>query len=131
MSMRLTSGQNTIDPVTGIPVILGYVRILQDGSIRVSQTTGEPPMGLNFLPGTDQNVPGSDHPIVRETEGDDERIVEDGDTRTVEDGDIRGTEPADTRVTEANETRVTQQTHNPDIGLPYGFDEIPDTGPLV
>ena len=53
-----------------------------------------------------------------------------------------------TRITENNNTRVTQQTGEPpfglnqqpgtdpnapgndDPGLPYGFDEIPETGPL-
>lgn len=54
----------------------------------------------------------------------------------------------DTRITENDDTRVTQQTGEPpggkneepgtnpnapgnsDPGLPYGFDEVPNTGPL-
>lgn len=77
---RITSGQNTTDPVTGIPIIQGDTRITQDDSTRVAQETGEPPGGLNQEPGTDPTVP-----------------TEDG-------GD--------------------------DPGLPYGFDVIPNTGPL-
>ena len=55
---RVTSGQNTTDPVTGIPVQGGNVRITEDDDTRVTQQTGEPPGGLNELPGTDPNVPG-------------------------------------------------------------------------
>jgi hypothetical protein len=51
--MRLTSGENEIDPLTGIPVILGKVRVTMDGKIRVQQSTGEPPKGTNQRPGTD------------------------------------------------------------------------------
>ena len=54
---RVTSGQNTIDPVTGLPVPGGAVRITQNGEERVTQQTGEPLGGLNQLPGTDWNVP--------------------------------------------------------------------------
>jgi hypothetical protein len=56
---RVTSGQNTTDLVTGIPIPGGNTRITQDDDIRVTQQTGEPPGGLNQLPGTDPNVPGS------------------------------------------------------------------------
>lgn len=74
---RQTSGQNTIDPATGIPVPGGYMRITENDDNRVTQTTGEPPGGLNEEPGTDPAAPGNDDP-----------------------------------------------------GLPYGFDEVPKTGPL-
>lgn len=77
MSARQVSGDNIVDPVTGIPVILGAVRVTQNGSIRVTQTTGEPPGGVNQQPGTDPNAPGDSDP-----------------------------------------------------GLPYGFTEVPKTGPL-
>ncbi len=60
--MRVTSGQNTTDPITGIPVILGDVRTTQDGQIRVTQTTGESPGGRNQEPGTDPNAPGNADP---------------------------------------------------------------------
>lgn len=78
MGMRLTSGQNVTDPLTGLPVILGQIRTTQDGNIRVSQTTGEAPHGINQQPGTDPNGPGNDDP-----------------------------------------------------GVPRGFDEVPETGPLT
>lgn len=60
--MRVTSGQNTIDPITGIPVILGDVRTTQDGQIRVTQTTGESPGGLNQEPGTSTLPPNPNDP---------------------------------------------------------------------
>lgn len=54
---RVTSGQNTVDPTTGIPVPGGNTRITQDDSNRVTQQTGEPPGGLNEEPGTDPAIP--------------------------------------------------------------------------
>jgi hypothetical protein len=59
---RTTSGQNTVDPITGIPVINGSTRITQNDSVRVTQQTGEPPGGLNTQPGTDPNAPGDTDP---------------------------------------------------------------------
>jgi len=77
---RQTSGDDTTDPVTGIPVPGGDTRITEDDGTRVTQETGEPPGGLNEEPGTDATVPD----------------------------DAGGNDP----------------------GLPYGFDEVPQTGPL-
>lgn len=51
--VRQTSGQNTVDPVTGLPVPGGNTRITQDGNTRTPQATGEPPFGLNQTPGVD------------------------------------------------------------------------------
>ncbi|CAB5219966.1 hypothetical protein UFOVP231_23 [uncultured Caudovirales phage] len=59
---RTTSGSNTVDPVTGIPVINGDTRITENAEIRVTQQTGEPPNGLNTQPGTDPNAPGDNDP---------------------------------------------------------------------
>lgn len=59
---RVTSGQNTTDPVTGLPVPGGNTRITQNDDTRVTQQTGEPPGGLNTQPGTDPNAPGDDDP---------------------------------------------------------------------
>jgi hypothetical protein len=62
---RTTSGQNTTDPTTGIPVIRGDTRITQNDKVRVTQQTGEPPGGLNQEPGTSETVPaaaGGDDP---------------------------------------------------------------------
>ena len=75
---RMTSGQNTIDPVTGLPIIGGNTRITQANDDRVLQETGEPPHGTNEEPGTNPDAPGNDDP-----------------------------------------------------GIPYDFDEVPNTGPLV
>jgi hypothetical protein len=61
---RVTSGQNTTDPTTGIPVPGGDTRITQDDNVRVTQQTGEPPSGLNTQPGTDPNAPGDNDPGV-------------------------------------------------------------------
>lgn len=61
-STRFTSGQNTVDFETDIPVPGGDVRITQEDNDRVIQQTGEPPGGLNQEPGTDPNAPGNDDP---------------------------------------------------------------------
>ena len=54
---RATSGQNTVDPRTGLPIVNGDTRITQDDDVRVTQQTGEPPFGLNEEPGTSIAVP--------------------------------------------------------------------------
>lgn len=59
---RFTSGQNTTDPTTNIPIIAGDTRITQDDNDRVTQMTGESPGSLNQQPGTDPNAPGDNDP---------------------------------------------------------------------
>lgn len=59
---RYTSGQNTVDPTTNIPIPGGDIRTTQNDKKRVTQQTGEPPGGLNQQPGTDPNAPGNDDP---------------------------------------------------------------------
>mgnify|MGYP003650110121 CR=1 FL=1 len=59
---RYTSGQNTTDATTGLPVIGGNKRITQADIDRVAQQTGEPPGGKNTTPGTDANAPGNNDP---------------------------------------------------------------------
>ena len=59
---RFTSGQNTVDPTTNIPVVGGNNRVTQNDQNRVTQQTGEPPGGLNQQPGTDPNAPGDNDP---------------------------------------------------------------------
>ena len=49
---RMTSGQNTTDPTTGLPVIGGNYRITQDSQNRVTQQTGAPNGSRNMYPGT-------------------------------------------------------------------------------
>ena len=59
---RTTSGQDTVDPRTGIPIPGVTMRITENDDNRVTQQTGEPPGGLNKMPGTDPNAPGNDDP---------------------------------------------------------------------
>lgn len=59
---RTTSGQDTVNQATGIPVPGQNKRITQDDNFRVTQQTGEPPGGLNQEPGTDPNAPGNNTP---------------------------------------------------------------------
>lgn len=59
---RVTSGLDTTDPVTGIPVPGGDFRITQGDDNRVTQQTGGARGSLNQEPGTDPNAPGNDDP---------------------------------------------------------------------
>ena len=64
---RATSGKNTIDPITNIPIVNGDNLVTSLDNIatdvhRVTQQTGEAPGGLNQEPGTDPNAPGNDDP---------------------------------------------------------------------
>lgn len=59
---RSTSGQDTVDPRTGIPIPGNTLRITENDDFRVTQQTGEPPFGLNTEPGTDPNAPGDNDP---------------------------------------------------------------------
>lgn len=59
---RVTSGQDTVNANTGIPVPGGNTRITQNDDTRVTQQTGEPSVGLNERPGTDPNAPGDNDP---------------------------------------------------------------------
>lgn len=57
---RVTSGQNTTDPVTGIPIPGTTLRVASsngsNGANRITQTTGEAPGGKSHEPGTDANA---------------------------------------------------------------------------
>lgn len=53
---RTTSGQNTVDPETGIPILGNTMRITENDDYRVTQQTGAPNGSLNELPGTDPNA---------------------------------------------------------------------------
>ena len=48
--------------MTGIPIPAGALRITENDDYRVTQTTGEPPGGINPQPGTDPNAPGNSDP---------------------------------------------------------------------
>jgi len=54
---RVTSGQNTTDAVTGLPVIRGDTRVTQGNNTRSTQQTGASPYSLNEQPGTSIDVP--------------------------------------------------------------------------
>lgn len=58
---RTTQG-NTVNAQTGIPVPGGDGRATQNNDVRVTQQTGEPPGGINMLPGTILNEPGYGDP---------------------------------------------------------------------
>lgn len=53
---RATSGQNTVDPETGIPISGNILRITENDDFRVTQQTGAPNGSLNELPGTNPNA---------------------------------------------------------------------------
>lgn len=108
--MRLTSGENAIDPLTGIPIILGKIRITENGNVRTTQITGAPSGSTNQEPGTD---------IVFSSAFD------------AATGQIRIAVGGAVRVTQDGFVRVTLQLVDYPIGLPYGYIEVPETGPLT
>lgn len=48
-----------IDAKTGLPLPVGDTRITQNNDVRVTQSTGEPPFGLNETPGVEPDLPAS------------------------------------------------------------------------
>lgn len=147
---RTTSGQNTIDPETGIPIPGDTMRITENDEYRVTQQTGAPNGSRNQLPGTDPNAvtyrtisnavnngSGLISLTVNTTNG-----MITGQDVTV--GNVLGTTEANGNwtITVVNLTTVVLNNstftnaylgggyivNNP--ALPYGFDEIPKTGPL-
>jgi len=147
---RATSGQNTVNPQTGIPIPGNTLRITQNDEYRVTQETGEPPYGTNQLPGTDPNAVtfrtitnafnngfGGIRLIVNTTNG-----MITGQNVTI--GDVLGTTEANGNwtitVISSNTVDLNNSTftnaylsggyivNNP--ALPYNFTEIPKTGPL-
>ena len=147
---RATSGQNTVDPTTGIPIPGNTLRITENDNYRVTQETGESPYGTNQLPGTDPNAvtyriisnafnngSGGIRLTVNTTNG-----MITGQTVTI--GDVLGTTEANGNwtitVVSANTVDLNNSAftnaylsggyivNNP--ALPYNFTEIPKTGPL-
>lgn len=55
---RFTSGQNTIDFWTGLPVVQGDTRITQNTNTRVEQQSGASPGSRSLVPGVRFTVPG-------------------------------------------------------------------------
>lgn len=151
---RQVSGYNATSPSTGIPVQQGDTRVttLNNAATedtRVTQQTGEAPYGTNQLPGTDPNavsyrpilgvgnVSGTIRLTVSDTSGfiTNQRVIV---------RDVEGATAANGTwvITVVNQTKIDLQDstfsgvytsggyiiNNP--SLPYGFTEIPKTGPL-
>ena len=151
---RQVSGYNATSPSTGIPVQQGDTRVTTLNNTatedtRVTQQTGEAPYGTNQLPGTDPNavsyrpilgvgnVSGTIRLTVSDTSGfitNQRVIVQEVEGATAANGTWV--------ITVVNQTKIDLQDstfsgvytsggyiiNNP--SLPYGFDQIPRTGPL-
>jgi len=147
---RATSGQNTVNPTTGIPIPGNTLRITENDDFRVTQQTGEPPGGTNTLPGTDpnavtyriiSNAADNGSGLIRLTVNTTNGMIT-GQKVTI--GDVVGTTEANGNwtVTVISLTEIDLQSsaftnayssggyvvNNP--ALPYGFIEIPKTGTL-
>jgi len=152
---RQVSGNNTVNPQTGIPVQQGDTRVTTiDGDIpdrtRVTQQTGEAPYGTNQKPGTDPNavtfrditnVTNNGIGIIRVTVSVTSGFIT---GQRVIINDVVGVTAANGKwtITVINPSQFDLQNssfsgayvsggyviNNP--SLPYGFDEVPKTGPL-
>lgn len=147
---RTTSGQNTVDPQTGIPILGNTMRITENDDYRVTQQTGEPLGGKNTLPGTDpnavtyrtiSNAANNGAGLIRLTINTTNGMIT-GQQVTV--GNVVGTTEANGNwtITVISITTIDLQgstfanayvsggyvVNNP--SLPYNFTEIPKTGPL-
>ncbi len=148
MSFQTTSGQNTIDPQTGIPVPGGDVIVTQNNYAMVTQVTGAPNGSRNNKPGTDPNavtyrsistVTNNGSGLIRLT-----LLTTNGmiTNQNVTVADVGGVTAANGnfKITVINTTQIDLQgstfsgsytsggyvINNP--SLPYGFDEVPETG---
>ena len=151
---RQVSGYNTTSPTTGIPVQLGPTRVTtKDDEAtedkRVTQQTGEAPYGTNQMPGTDPNavtyrtivnVANNGIGIVRVTVSVTSGFIT-GQRIII--GDVVGVDiNGKWTITVINQTQFDLQNSSftgsyvsggyviNDPSLPYGFTEIPKTGPL-
>ena len=160
-NFRATSAQAIIDPITGLPVPSYYnpatgtvelgtgMRITETDDYRVTQTTGEPPNGINQEPGTDpnavtfrpvSNAANNGSGLIRLTLNTTNGMIT-GQLVTV--GDVTGTTEANGnwKITVISHTQIDLDAstysnsyvsggyviNNP--ALPYGFTEVPKTGP--
>lgn len=147
---RTTSGQNMVDPDTGIPIPGNTLRITENDDFRVTQQVGEPPKGTNTKPGTDpnavtyrliSNAENNGSGLIRLTLNTTNGMIT-GQRVTI--GDVVGTTEANGNwsVTVVNETQIDLDgstftsayssggyvVNNP--ALPYNFTQIPKTGTL-
>ena len=151
---RQVSGYNATDPTTGIPIQQGDTRVTTvDGTVpdktRVTQQTGEAPGETNQKPGTDPNavtyrniitVADNGAGLIRITVTVTSGFIT---NQRVIIGDVNGV-PANGRwvITVVNATQFDLQGSVysgsyttggyviNDPSLPYGFNEVPKTGPL-
>ena len=148
MTYQTTSGQNTIDPTTGIPIPGGDVIVTQNNYAYVTQVTGAPNGSLNDLPGTDPNAvtyrnvtnaqnngTGGIRLTLNTTNGmitGQNVIVADVGGVTNANGNFRITVVSTTRIDLDGSTFAGSYTSGGyvinDPSLPYGFDEVPETG---
>lgn len=148
MTYQTTSGQNTIDPTTGIPIPGGDVIVTQNNYQYVTQVTGAPNGSLNDLPGTDPNAvtyrnisnavnngTGGIRLTLDTTNGmitGQNVIVANVGGVTNANGNFTITVVTSTRIDLDGSTFAGSYTsggyviNNP--SLPYGFDEVPETG---
>jgi hypothetical protein len=142
---RFTSGQNTIDPITGIPIPGGDTRITQDDQVRVTQQVG-PLEGVN--PTFSNATPISITSIVADGTF---TILVNAPDHGLSTGNIVGIEGLTTiaamgafTVTVTGTNTFTYVTNIPvsagtlntattrvtpmAVGLPYGFVELPKSG---
>jgi hypothetical protein len=147
---RATSGQDTVNPITNIPIPGNTLRITENDDYRVTQQTGAPNGSLNELPGTDpnavtyRNISGAvdnGAGLIRLTVDTTNGMIT-GQRVTV--GGVDGTTEANNNwtITVISLTEIDLDgsvftnayvsggyvVNNP--ALPYGFTEIPPTGPL-
>jgi hypothetical protein len=152
---RQVSGYNTTNSQTGIPVQQGDTRVTTiDDDVpdktRVTQQTGEPPYGLNQKPGTDPNavtyrnivnVSNNGIGIIRVTvsvtsgfKTGQRVIIADVEGATAANGKWVITVINPSQFDLQNSTFTGTYTSGGyvinDPSLPYGFDEVPKTGPL-
>lgn len=151
---RQVSGFNAVSPTTGIPIQQGDTRVtsLNDqatNDTRVTQQTGEAPYGTNQMPGTDPNAVGYRNILgVGNVNGAIRLTLETTDGfvtgQRVIVRDVEGATAANGSwvITVVNQTKIDLQNSTfsgvyttggyiiNDPSLPYGFDEVPKTGPL-
>lgn len=152
---RQISGYNTLSPTTGIPIQQGDTRVtsLNDeptNDTRVTQQTGEAPFGKNQLPGTDPNavtyrtitnVSNNGIGAIRLTIGTTNGMKTGQRVNVQEVGGVTNANGT-WYITVINFSQIDLQNSTfagsytsggyviNDPSLPYGFNEVPRTGPL-
>jgi len=152
---RQVSGYNAVSPTTGIPVPQGDTRVTTandeaTNNTRVTQQTGEAPGGTNQLPGTDPNavtyrnitnVTNNGIGVIRLTIGTTNGMIT-GQRVNVQ--EVEGVTNANGvwYITVVNFSQIDLQNSTfagtytsggyviNEPASPYGFDQIPRTGPL-